>query len=247
MGGAMLAWMYTATSPPPALAHGFSSLATWTQTSAAWSGVLSADPGFELAWTEREGEVVGACLTPASRSCGLVASGGGPRRVRILRLRTEAVGAWLGDAAELVDGGRVDLCNLGAKWRPVAGARTEAELFAALARIEVGEKDPVVLHSVARLREPLPPAFPQIAHETGYSYEQWRRRMRAATGVSPKFLARYLRLQRASKLAKARPAMSMGEVAFRTGFASDCVLAAESSALAGRTFRALVAGYTLPE
>lgn len=241
--------MYTAIPAPRALAHGFSTLATWTQTTPSWSGVLSADPGFEIAWTERDGVIAGGpCLTPASRFFGTLAAGGGPRRVRILRLRPESVGAWVGaDAAELVDGGWVDLRTLGPRWRPVAGARTEGELFEALARLAVGEDDPLVLASVARLREPVPPAYPQIAHEMGYSYEQWRRRMRAATGVSPKFLARYLRLQRASRLGKARPKMSMGEVAVRTGFASDCVLAAESTALAGRTFRDLVAGYTLPE
>ena len=158
------------------------------------------------------------------------------------------MGALLGGgAAELVDQGAIDLRDLGPRWRAAALARTEAELIEVLASQTRSDVDPVARTTFARMREFLALPFPTLDAETGYSYAQWRRRMKAALGVSSKFLDRYLRLQRASRLAQSRPAMSMAEVDFHTGYGSDCGLAAEASALSGRTFRGLVDGYTLPE
>ena len=237
--------MYSAVTAPHELRNRFTTLATWTQAGGTWAGVLSADPGFEIAWTLVGDGIHGPCLTPASRAPALVASGEGPRKVRILRIRSALVGPLLGaDASDLPDRGPVALSDLGPQWRAAARSTTEEELIAALARVPLREVDPLAQASIVRLGAA---AFPQIAHETGYSYAQWRRRMKAATGVSPKFLDRYLRLQRASRVARRHPRMCMGEIALRTGYASDCGLAAESSLLAGRTFRDLVATYTLPE
>lgn len=237
-------------SPAPALLTGdFSALATWSHEGEAWEGMLAADPGFEIVWRSRDGVIDGTPqLTPASQRPIFLCARGCPVTLRMLRFRPEGVGAWIGGAvSELVDCRSVDLSALGLGWQGVSGAKTEAELLGALVRLAPKERDPMAQASVVRLRAARPPLYRALAHEMGYSYEQWRRRMERATGVSPKFLARYYRLQKASRLARVQPAMSMAEVAFRTGFASDCALAAESSALAGRTFRNLVSGFTLPE
>ena len=241
--------MYTQNPAPQALGVRFSTLSTWRTEGASWSGTLAADPGFEIAWSLREGRIDGRPrLTPATRRVATLHATNGPQTIRVLRFRHEWVGPLFGGlATELADGNAVDLGELGPVWRTAAAASTEGELFDALSRGSTGMTDPLVLTALDRLREPRPTAYGRLAYEAGYSYEQWRRRMRAAIGVSPKFLARYFRLQGASRLARSNPTMSMAEIAFRTGFGTDCLLASEAASLSGRTFRALVQGYTLPE
>lgn len=246
-GSRYVVGVYAEVPAPSQLGAGFTSLATWTPDHRAGELLLSADPGFEIAWTARDGRIEGRLwLTPACPRPQMVCATDATLPVRMLRLRAEWVGAWLGpEASEFV--GQIDLRDLGPRWGDAVRAPTEDELFEALIRLAPRSPDPLAHASLVRLDEPRPPLYRALAQEMGYSYEQWRRRMEAATGVSPKFLARYRRLRAASRLARSRPGMSMAELAFRTGFASDCALAAESAALAGRTFRALTGGFDLPE
>ena len=234
--------MYRAGETPAPLREDFSSLAWWTPETSARTLLLAADPGFEIAWSS-DGR---SWLMPATLRSRVVTTEGSP--LAFLRFRPEAVGAWLGaDVAELVDGPSVPLDALGSRWRDVARAETEAARIRALGRMRGEAVDPLAQRSLAILRAPRAPSFAEIAAAEGYSYEQWLRRMKRATGVSPRFFVGYHALRRAARLARERPTASMGEVAFRTGFASDSALAASAVRLSGRTFRALVGGFTLPE
>ncbi len=229
--------------PPEALRDGFSSLARWTPEFPGEPVLLTADPGFEIVWSPMSLPR----LQPACRTSRLTA-GANRDPLTLLRLRPEAVGAWFGsDALAWTDGPSVPLDALGPGWRRVSRAESEAELLQSLARISRAPFDPMVRRSITRLGTVRPPSFVDIAASEGYSYEQWLRRMKRSTGVSPRFLVGYRGLRRATRLARSRPAMSMAEVAFRTGFASDSALASAATRLGGRTFRTLVADFNLPE
>jgi AraC-like DNA-binding protein len=177
-----------------------------------------------------------------SRAMHLVPTGA----VRCVGLRLEPAGA----RALL----RVPLCDLedrivpldavlGADGRrlpeALGDARAEGDLAAA-AWAWVGERlgglprASACDAAVARLRArggAVPVA--EVAAGVGLSRRQVERRFREEVGLSPKRLARVLRLQRAARRLRADPAASLARLALEVGCADQAHLTREFTALAG--------------
>lgn len=164
-----------------------------------------------------------------------------------VRLRPGAGGAALGVAAWELRDTRVDLADVwgrdGAELTErVAAASGTAEREALLedaVAARVAPLDELVVVAAARVARGERVA--DVAREVALSERQLRRRFHDQVGYGPKTLGRVMRLQRVLRLARARPAAGLAELAYAAGYADQAHLSADARALTGLTARALIA------
>lgn len=84
------------------------------------------------------------------------------------------------------------------------------------------------------------PTVEQLAEDTGLSARQVHRRFLRRVGYGPAFLARIWRLQRAARIAAARPGSALAEIAVGAGYVDQAHLAKDCRTLARMTPRQFV-------
>ena len=183
----------------------------------------------DLVWLGNRLLVVGADTRPLVwEATGESASG--------IRLRPGTAGAVLGIPADEVRDQQIPLSLLwpdAADWTddratPNPTARLQL-LTEALSRRNAGP-DPLVEAAISRLSS-CGARVAVVADDLGVSERHLHRRVTAAVGYGPKFLARVIRLRRLLAL----PAGSLADRAHVVGYASQAHMAAEVRSLTGLT------------
>ncbi|WP_416563408.1 DUF6597 domain-containing transcriptional factor [Nocardia testacea] len=149
-----------------------------------------------------------------------------------IRLRPGLAGAVLGVPADEVRDQQIPLSMLWpavADWTDAAGASARVRLLTeALLRRKAGP-DPLVAAAVSRLSRSA--RVGAVADELGVSERHLHRRVTAAVGYGPKFLARVLRLRRLVALR----AGSLADRANAVGYAGQAHMTSEVRRLTGLT------------
>jgi AraC-like DNA-binding protein len=169
-----------------------------------------------------------------------------------VRLRPAAAAVVLGlPAVELVD----QECSAGALWRGSAGALDEAladttprgaagrlEQEVARRLADAPALDPIAVRAARCLAGARSAQVALLARRLHVSERQLRRRVEAATGLTPKALHRVVRFQRFLALAAAtrRPSVHLASLANEAGYADQAHLSREAMRLEGRCPRALL-------
>lgn len=100
--------------------------------------------------------------------------------------------------------------------------------------------DPLVTAAVAMLQRAPAASVGEVARAVALSERHLRRRFEDSVGYGPKRLARVLRLQRVLELARRRPEIRIGALAYAGGYADQAHMAHDFQALSGRTPRELI-------
>jgi AraC-like DNA-binding protein len=140
-------------------------------------------------------------------------------------------------SAELTDR-VVDVASLGARWLELGAgdpSRLVVALERALLRRDVPAIDRRVREASRRLLAPSPPSIADLSDALDTTRQQLARAFRQHVGISPKELARVVRLQRALYSLQREPSLSLAAAALASGYYDQAHMSLEFRDLAGIT------------
>jgi AraC-like DNA-binding protein len=215
----------------PTLSRAFCSAGVWVAGAEPGSILLPADPEFELLCSESPtGELSNFHIVAPTSEARWVK--GKPGEISLgIRFRPE----W---AAAL----------LAADWTMVFESKDRATLFCRLEALveDLLPPDSLVHESVTLITQERLPIH-VVADKSGYSYEQWLRRFRTTTKISPIQLAAYHRLRFATEFARENPDATLLDVSILANFSEAAALAHAAKRQTGRAFRQLVSSFRMPD